>query len=239
MAQYSLDFGNYSTGDVGPASSNAWVAQRVQPAGDWKQQIVLRGDTLSGKVLSHYRASSTVAYYLLTAWSDLGYTSGDCELLAKMIVGSTWTQNQKLGPALVATTDQSYAMRRSNTNQAGLVAYSSTGGATTIGTNFAFTDLVTDDRFWVRVRRGGTTIYGKIWVDGTSEPEEWNTSGSRPTDGWSVAPGMATEQYYSAPYDMEYLGFGTGADPAPYPGGEPPGDFAALAAYYDQLRRLR
>lgn len=67
-------------------------------------------------------------------------------------------------------------------------------------------------QFWVRVEASGTTIRGRIWADGSSEPATWDVS---VTDSAISGPGFAGLAVYDKTVQAYQYSIGTGGDPAP------------------------
>lgn len=218
MATFSTDFDEYSTGEVGAATSSAFTTQ-LTPGGDWVHAIV---DLGGGNNALRISRTSTTHGVNNIVYNPLE-TAGDIDVVAAFTLNTTWDNNYFSGAVLLESDNEGYGIRfsvDSGPDAFRLGQFAANGiNASSIGTYSALANPTAGTLIWTRVKRVGTTISGWVWT---------GTAGDMPADPlWSgtnsslttVKPGFHGQRTGDAPYTCTWFSVGTGADNAPMPGG--------------------
>jgi hypothetical protein len=206
MAQFFTDFDEYSAGEIGSVSGGDFVVQAT-PGGDWTNTLVDAG----GGDLELVIQRTVTAQGLTVIDYPAMDTSGDIEVYARFKVNTTADQNAPVGPALIASDNRCYAWRPTAAATATTWRLSLFGTAgtvdTSIGSNATFTEPTAGTYYKAKVRREGTTISGKIWLDGDPEPGSAMCSGTNSTLT-NVSPGVVTLDSSDEPYTFSAFSVG-------------------------------
>lgn len=216
MAQHFIDFSSYSTGSGLPSGwSDKWYV-----TGDWA--IVSDSSFTGDKYLDD---SITSGSSIFAASYDTVDGTTDIEVVTKFQVSSS--SSDILGPVVWGETHWSPEYNnRAYVASLDLVGsdftlYSVSGS---IQTSLASTSYSASANtfYWVRIRRNGSDLKGKIWQDGNSEPASWtlSTTDTSISSGDAVFNGVTASS--SAETDIDVVGFGTNGDTAPKSGGSAP-----------------
>ncbi len=107
-------------------------------------------------------------------------TAGSCRVWLR----ASGTQTNRVSDAgyciSLDVASSSFTLRRSNG--------ASSGATTQLGTGYTIT-LTPGSKFWIRFRVQGSSVMGKVWLDGTTEPTDWLQS---VTDTTYTAAGRAS-----------------------------------------------
>lgn len=200
MAQYSTDFGEYTTGVQPDDWAEKWntadqnfTVEEVRSPGQGK---VLRGDNSSQTPCG-------------LAWDDIGEVA-DCEILARIQDDVDW-----------ATTG--YVVARGGGaagSEEGIFIWFDNYGLklSNYGGSFSSQSLLNsseDTWYWVRLKVSGTSVKAKAWANDLSdEPDEWTVevTESNLTSGW-----VGVAQYHTYKGFTDWFSVGTGTDSAPAP----------------------
>lgn len=153
------------------------------------------------------------------SWNDLDSDSNraNVELLFKFTTGSStaycdfaFMRGSGADEAVVQ-----YTWRYSSAN---LIAYYCNGAdtATSISSVSTGETIAASTTYWARVRVNGSTIQGKLWKDGNSEPD-WHVNTTDSTisaAGWIGLSRYHTQISLSA-WTLLQIGVGTNGDTAP------------------------
>lgn len=196
MAQYFTDFTEYALG--------------VLPS-DWSEVegsgfLTKASDGLYANARSTLRAG---------LWSAVSGT--DFDVLARVKIASTLANSASApvqGITARASSDGSnyYVFGIYSSSQVRL--RKKTGGPTTI-TSATVATMAIDAWYWVRLQVIGTTIRGRVWADGASEPSGWDISVTDTAISSPGAAGVSCGTVTSADSTYSQFGVGTDGDPAP------------------------
>jgi hypothetical protein len=212
VATWFRDFSEYSTGELGTVGSSDWTV--AEGNATWLETVTADGGATGGQtlVISNNGQGSAVT----TCYFDASETTGDCEVYARLKLGSVVSGDQMLiGPALMGSAGGSYQLYLPSTSTVRLVlAYSNGGLSDYIDAAQSFTPSA-GAYFKVRIGRSGTTIRAKIWQDGDSEPGTWNAGSGTDTTHSTVSPSIVVYGYSIMPTTVDVFGAATGGDTAP------------------------
>jgi hypothetical protein len=205
MTTYSTNFGSYTVG----AQPSDWTARWVTTNITWLTTTV--AGTESGKAL---RKVSTVNANRLLSW-DAVAAHADTEVLARYKVSVTSTNHMYLhvrGSGAAAAETSYFVMI--STNGFLTLGKNVAGAQNTLGAGYTFSNLPAGTWFLVRFRVNGTTLQARIWLDGTPEPSDWQTT---VTDSAVTAAGWVGVGAYnsSGDIDFDFVSVGTAGDTAP------------------------
>lgn len=219
MAQYSTDFSDsaYADGVAPPDWTETWDdGYLTWTVEDSSGEAAALGSSYGDRVL---RGSTIIGGYdhALT-WDDAG-TPADVDIKVRLLVTSAY--QRALGAVARASTDSNgddgYYLLVDPYDNSLILRKFVNGSATQIAVHDIDTDgalpkwdVADDVWIWARLYISGTTIRGKMWLDGEDEPGSWmiDTTDSAHASG-------AVGVYASRTSYFDWFGVGTNGDAAP------------------------
>ena len=208
MTTYSTSFDSY-TADVQPSD---WTARWVTASNNWL--VRSKASTEGGKVLEN---TGTVDGRHLLSWDaiDADANRANGEILAR-VRSSTFSNDQfrlTLRGSGAAAAETAYFLLFNTGSTSFRLGKYVAGVSTVLGTSVAMTPAI-NTWYWLRFRVNGTTLQGKVWLDGGVEPSAWAveaTDSAISAAGW-VGVGNSTA---SGTRDIDFFSVGTNGDTAP------------------------
>ena len=196
MAQYFTDFTEYALGEL---------------PSDWSE---VEGSGFLTKTSDGLYANAQ-ATSRSGLWSAVSGT--DFDVLARVKIASTLANSAAApvqGITARASSDGSnyYVFGIHTATQVRL--RKKTVGPATIATATVAT-MTIDTWYWVRLQVIGTTVRGRVWADGGSEPSSWDISATDTSVSSSGAAGVSCGFVGTADSTYSQFGVGTDGDPAP------------------------
>ena len=196
MAQYFTDFSQYAN-DLLP--------------GDWAE-IEASGFLTKTAGGLFANAQPTIRSAL---WSSVSGT--DFDVLARVSVQSTLTNSatnpiQGITARASADGNNYYVFGIYKATQVRLRRKA--GSLATI-TSATVATIATNTWYWVRLQVIGTTVRGRVWADGASEPSSWDISVIDTSVSSAGAAGVACGTVSAADSTYSQFAVGTDGDPAP------------------------
>lgn len=167
---FSTEFDEYVVGAFPSDWTEIWATGT-----DSTWQVVNESNSSDGVVLQH---TATADGRRIITWNDVGEISGDFDILVK------WKVSQAIDGD-IPTRVMAYA---SGTTQATQNAYqldslfpstlrigkTQNGSYSTLASNVSLPFTIDNNLwYWYRFRKVGSTLYGKLWKDGTDEPTDF------------------------------------------------------------------
>lgn len=217
MSQFSSDFSSYANGAIASVSSGAFSVHGTPV--NWTHNNVTDAGAVHGKSVEVDNGASGDIFTGLV-YETPGSTAGDIELLCIFRITSIAdVLLYPIGGALLDTGDsEHYSIRIADATTVQIVKWTAGTGDDFVGSSWSVTTLANGDTLFCRIGRSGTTIRAKLWKDGESEPGSWQGSGTN-TALTTVKAAFVSQSFPATPYNVEYMGVGTGGDAAPSPGG--------------------
>lgn len=207
MAQYYTDFSEYTTGQH-PAG---WT-QRRDEATSWS--VEADAGATGGKVL-RFPGKAANTQSILT-WDAIDSDSGraDVEFLIRYRYGGTsaslyaWARD-----ASTSSGATGYRMGDSYTGTTiGIIGKYVSGSYSNIYTAGGGAINATNTWAYIRAQISGNSLRVRVWRDGNAEPNTWSGTG---TDNSLSTGRVGIMIFNTAPVDIDWIGIGTGGDPAP------------------------
>jgi hypothetical protein len=169
---FYTDFGEYTTG-VQPADwSTRWLATNST----W--QVVAKTPSTSGQVLQH---TATVTARRALIWDDVGLPT-DCDIKTRLKTDTEATLQNGIGlrvSGVAQFVESGYFIQLASRAQLGydiLFGKYVAGAFTELGNSGQTFDWSTAQYVFLRLQAIGTTIKGKYWFDGATEPASFQFS---------------------------------------------------------------
>lgn len=216
MAQYYTDFSEYTTGQH-PAG---WT-QRRDEATSWS--VEADAGATGGKVL-RFPGKAANTQSILT-WDAIDSDSGraDVEILIRYRYGGTsaslyaWARDASTSSAATG-----YRCGDSYTGTTiGIIGKYVSGSYTNIYTAGAGAINATNTWAYIRAQISGNSLRVRVWKAGDPEPDTWRGTG---TDNSLSTGRVGIMIFNTASVDIDWIGIGTGGDPAPDSPVDPGGD---------------
>lgn len=200
MTVYTTNFSEYSTGSV----PSDWT-ERWDSSSEWKVQT---GSGLGSKQLEFVQTADNDH---ACSWDDVGSVA-DIKILAKIQTpssggGAYWPGVVIRGAGTDGTDNDGYTLRIDCTfNRLKLDYYDngSIGNVTYVTKTFS-----QGTWYWFRFEASGTSLKGKAWADGSSEPGSWDID---TTDSTITAAGWAGIDSRNDDGWCDYFSAGTSGD---------------------------
>lgn len=221
MAQYYTDFSEYTTGQH-PAG---WT-QRRDEATSWS--VEADAGATGGKVL-RFPGKAANTQSILT-WDAIDSDSGraNVEFLIRFRYGGTaaslyaWARDASTSSAATG-----YRMGDSYTGTTiGIIGKYVSGSYSNIYTAGGGAINATNTWAYIRAQISGNSLRVRVWRDGNAEPNTWSGTG---TDNSLSTGRVGIMIFNTAPVDIDWIGIGTGGDPAPTEPVDPGGDDLAAS----------
>lgn len=168
----STQIGSYSTGVMMPDWTRA-----VGSGAPASNQVVSMAGTVAGRAFRMVGSTgiNQTAYF---TWNYVG-THQDAEILMSMYIENVYAAPTNIGGPRQRFVSVSGAL--------GTAASIINGSCPTVGTANGGKSYAADTWYWVRFRTNGTTVQGKFWQRGTSEPSSWDATATISTSTTGAA----------------------------------------------------
>ncbi len=207
MAQYFEDF---ASGTVGAAPSG-WT--ELISASAVTTTVENGGDD---KVLQLNQTTGSTLVFVTRDDVDSDADADDAEVLVKFQMANLTnaTGNVIAGVCVRATSAANgyYFGPRTSTQ---LRLSSVAGGSPTTIASATISALSTGVWYWIRFRANGTTLQGRLWADGGSEPGTWDINTTNGTYSAADSVGVVSGTSTSSDPIYDVVGIGTNGDAAP------------------------